>query len=342
MTLHEQFTAATAEYLRRLQYNNLSQKTLKNYSGVLERFGAFLAGAETDDLYTAVENWRDSLMQNGAKPSSVKQYLTSLKIFFTSATKRSFPASLRYKENPVDEDFMPKIPDRPYEMVLTDDQVKMLYDNIPPAHFAQYWPRNWAMIMLCCNEKIRNAELLDLRLSDVDMMNHILVVQSGKGRKYREVDMCELTELALAQYLDSGIRPAYLSDDDFLFGTTAAHEQGNVTTRSGAEKWHRGTTNWLSNIIERNVRAITGVAGCRSHDLRHVGSRVCLNAGQSMEMLQGQLGHAQIGTTQIYCSRMGSRRSRDSAKSVLAARDAAAESMREQNSPESNVVTLPA
>lgn len=341
MNTREHYAAATEEYLRRLRFNNLSEKTLENYSRVLAQFGTFLQkNPETDDLFSAVELWRDGLLSGGAKPSTVKQYLTTLKIFFDRATRRSFPERLRFSENPVDEDMKPKTPERPYEIVLTDEQVKSLYRNAPPPHFCGTWPRNWAMIQLCMNEKIRNAELLDLRLSDVDMLHHILIVRSGKGRKYREVDLCELSEFAIAQYLDSGLRPAHLGEDDYLFGTTAAHEQGAVHSRSGAEKWHRGTTNWLSNLIERTVFAVTGVHDVRSHDLRHVGARVCLNAGQSIEELQGQLGHAQINTTQIYTSRMGSRRSRESAKAVLAARDAAAEQMKKQNSTEQNILPL--
>ena len=342
MTTIEKYAAATEEYLRRLRFNNLSPKTLKNYEQVLSQFGVFLwEHPDADDLFSAVERWRDELENCGAAVSTVRQYLTTLKIFFEKSSKRSFPAALRYTENPVDEDLFPKQVKRPYELVLTDEQVALLFRNAPPPHF-QNWPRNWAMVMLCVNEKIRNAELLDLKLSDVDMLHHVLIVQSGKGRKYREVDLCDLSEYAITQYLNSGLRPDYLSDDDFLFGTTAAHEQGAVNTRSGAEKWHRGSTGWLSNVIERTVRAVTGVSDCRSHDLRHVGSRVCLNAGQSMEELQGQLGHAQIGTTQLYCSRMGSRRTRDSARAVLAARDAAAEEMKKQNTPEQLIIAFPA
>lgn len=343
MTTREQYAAATEEYLRRLRFNNLSDKTLENYAAVLSRFGSYLdAQPEESDLYVSVERWRDDLLSGGAKPSTVKQYLTTLKIFFDRATRRSFPEELRFSENPVDEDMKPKTPVRPYEIVLTDEQVKALYQNSPPPHFCGTWARNWAMVMLCLNEKIRNAELLDLRMSDLDMLHHVLIVRSGKGRKYREVDLCELSEFAIAQYLDSGIRPAYLGAEDYLFGTTAAHERGAVNTRSGAEKWHRGTTNWLSNLIERTVYAITGVHDVRSHDLRHVGARVCLNAGQSIEELQGQLGHAQINTTQIYTSRMGSRRSRESAKSVLAARDAAANELKKQKTETPTIIAFPA
>ena len=344
MTLHEKYEAAVAEYLRRVRLNNLSPRTVTNYERVLSRFGDFVAmqdGTE-NDMFAVVELWRDALLENGTAPSSVCQYLTTLKIFFEKAGKRSFPVALRYTENPVDEDMFPKVVKRPYDEILTDDQVTMLFRNEAPPYFGATWARNFAMISLLLNEKIRNAELLDLRLSDLDFLHHELTVQSGKGRKFRIVDMTELTEQAIAQYLDSGLRPAYLGEDDYLFGTTAAHEKGNVTTRSGAESWHRGTGAWLSSVVERTVRAVTGVSDCRSHDLRHVGARVCLNAGQSMEELQGQLGHSSVTTTEIYANRLLQRRRRESAKAVLAARDAAAEQMKKQTAPEQLIIAFPA
>lgn len=343
MTPTEKYAAATAEYLRRMRFNNLSPKTLKNYEQVLSIFGAFLSEQpDADDLYACVERWRDAMTEQGSAVSTVRQYLTTLKIFFEKSSKRSFPAALRYTENPVDEDLFPKQVKRPYDEILTDEQVMQLYRNVPPPHFGPTWARNFAMIQLCMNEKIRNAELLDLRLSDLDFIHHELTVQNGKGRKFRVVDMTDLTEQAIRQYLDSGIRPDYLSDDDFLFGTTAAHERGAVNSRSGAEKWHRGTTGFLSQAIERTVKAVTGVPSVRSHDLRHVGARVCLNAGQSMEELQGQLGHSSITTTEIYANKLLQRRRRESAKAVLAARDAAAEQMKKQNTPEQTVIAFPA
>ena len=343
MDLSVKYDHAVDLYIQRIMLNNLSPKTIEDYKKVLWRFGDFLREYEDpEDFFAVVEAWRDHLTESGAKPSTVRQYLNTLKIFFERTTRRSFPKDLRFDENPVDEDMFPKVVKRPYEEILTDDQVVMIYSSAPPPNFPM-WERNYAMLCILINEKIRNAELLDLRLCDLDFVHHELTVQSGKGRKMRVVDMTELTEQAIARYLDSGVRPSYLSDEDYLFGTTAAHKKGEVNTRSGAEKWHRGSGAWLSSVVERTVKAITGTPSVRSHDLRHVGSRICLNAGQSLEELQGQLGHSQISTTQIYSDKLLQRRRRESAKAVLAARDAVAEEMKKQSAaPEQLVIPFPA
>lgn len=340
-TLHDKLSKASTEYFRRLGMENLSPATIANYKNVVQSFTEFVGETEQTDEYVAVVAWKTRLFENGLSPTSIKQYLVDLQIFFGAVCHRSYPEEIRFSENPIDKTLMPKIPERPYPTILTDEQVVLLYQNEPPtSHYKPMWPMTWAVLMLLLNEKIRVSELTDLRLSDLDYRDHILTVRSGKGRKYREVDFSELSELAVSIYLDSGLRPSNLSDDDYLFGNTASKVKGDIGNRDGVLRWHKFSTTAISQKVERVVEAITGESDVRAHDLRKVGSRVCLNAGQSIEELQGQLGHSQIATTQIYTSRMGSRKGRDSARAVLAARDEAAEQLRIKNQHEQKSIPM--
>ena len=169
------------------------------------------------------------MLCGGAKESTVRQYLITLKIFFEKAVKRSFPAALRFSENPVDEDMFPNVVKRPYDEILTDDHVISLYGNTPLPHFP-HWARNYAMLMLCLNEKIRNAELLDLKLSDLDFAHHELTVENGKGRKFRVVDMTELTSAELAKIGRDAAQECFLCattrDGKEIFDTTHPTKAG--------------------------------------------------------------------------------------------------------------------
>lgn len=311
MTTIEKYEAAVQEYLDRLEWQNLSPRTVENYTRVLRQFGAFLRESGETDLCDAIEAWKVSLMRSTHAPATVNQYLTDLGIFFEKASRRSFPKALRFAENPAADVEPVKVTKRPYAETLTDDQIKALYRNAPYKG-ARLWERTYAVIMVLLNEKIRNSELCDLRLSDLDFRYHELTVRHGKGDKQRVVDLCALTETAILAYLGSGLCPDYLSDDDFLFGVF------------DGGKWSKMSRQGLSKLVEHHVASVCGVEGVRSHALRHVGSRLCLNAGTSLEELQGQLGHVQISTTMIYSGRLQQRRRRESAQEVLAARDAAA------------------
>ena len=318
------YQKAVEEYMTRLQFQNLSPKTLRNYETTLRLFGDFLAENPTDDLYEAVECWKESMLRKGNAASTTNTRLTQLSIFFTKACKRSFPKELRFSDNPVEEVELTKVVKRPYGEVIPDNLVPLLFVNEPPKNAKKsLWARNFAMIQLLLNEKIRLDELLSLTPADVDVYHHELTIQNGKGRKFRVVDLTDMSIAALEAYSASGIRPL-VSDTAPLFGTTAAKIKG-VSAR-GCE-WHKGSEMWAEKIVEAHIRNVTGIPKVHPHSLRHLGSRICLCAGQSMEELQGALGHSSITTTAIYTDRVKQRAHRDSAKAVLAARDAAAQKL---------------
>lgn len=324
MTALEKFDAATSTYLQNLRMKNTSEKTLRNYATRLTLFRSYWisncesAEPETDPDYSVILSWRDAMLNGGKKATTVKQYLNELSYFFSAFRKPLFGRELQYPVNPVEPEFYPKTETRPYDVILTDTEVLRLVGNVcPTSQMKAMWPRNYAITAILLTSQIRNSELLDLRLCDLDFENGEINVEHGKGNKYRCVQFTPFAQSAVRLYLASGIRPADAPDTAPLFGTTAAHEFGTFT--SGEAQWHRGSSQWLSSVVERHVNSVTGVPGVRTHDLRHIGSRLLLNAGASMEFVQSELGHVSITTTQRYCGRLMQRRGQNSAKEVIAA-----------------------
>ena len=329
MTPIEKYDAASAAYLRNAAFTGKSADTVSNYRFRLLRFReAWLAahdGApESDPDYTDVLAYRDGLMENGAAASTVRQYLVELRAFFEAMEKPRFVPGVSYPENPVDTAFYPVVKKRPYDLILTDDQVKLLLPRVRPENAKKStWPRNYAFVALILATKIRNSELLALTLDDLDFENGELTVNHGKGDKFRVVDFPPFAQAAVLLYLQSGLRPAALPSSAPLFGTTAEHKAASGSTDAG--EWHKGSDVWLSECVRRHVLAVTGVDKVRTHDLRHVGARLELNGGASMESLQSELGHSSMSTTQIYSGRLQARRGRNSAKEILAEMDRIAE-----------------
>lgn len=317
MTPIEKYDAAVAAYLRNATFTGKSPATIDNYRSRLLRFreawtAAHAGAPENDPAFADVLSFRDNLMENGAAASTVRQYLIELRAFFEAMEKPRFVPGVSYPENPVDTEFYPVVKKRPYDLILTDDQVKKLLPRRRPENAKKTtWPRNYAFIALILATKIRNSELLALTLDDLDFEAGELTVNHGKGDKFRVVDFPPFAQAAVLLYLQSGLRPASLPSSAPLFGTTAA----SGTNKSG--EWHKGTDVWLSECVRRYVLAATGVDNVRTHDLRHVGARLSLNAGASMEYLQSELGHSSMNTTQIYSGRLQARRGRNSAKEIL-------------------------
>lgn len=342
MTQIEHYNAAVAEYMKRTEFKGASPCTLKNYETVLNKFGAYLAEQpEGVDLYEVVEQWRDDMLSAGKANSTVKQNMITMNIFFGAASKRSFPAALRYAENPVDPDLYPIVKKKPYGNLLDDADIIKLWKNEPPTPQCKaLWERNYAIVCLILGTGLRNSEVRNLRLRDVSWPLEEIVVRSGKGDKFRIVDASPIVLESLTAYLNSGIRPAYLSDTDYLFGNTAAHEYGNVENSENAEHWHPFSVAGLSQLIERHVRNVCGETDIRSHDLRHLFARIHLNVNGNISELQSALGHSSPNISQIYAGMVAPRRARDSARAVIAARDEAAEQLRMKNEQQQGVIPL--
>jgi len=320
------FDKAVSAYLTDARYKGVSQKTYDNYEKRLNYFREFWLEHNADSAPTAdvVRAWRDSLTDKGLSASSVKQYLVELKAFFEFASDEELHDEPFYQKNPVSKKLFPRTAveaKKPYDKILENDDIKLLWQNKKQG---KYWARNYAVITLLLDGKIRNAELLDMKLKDIDFNHKEAVIPKGKGNKYRVVTLSDISLSAIKLYLTSGLRPKYCTDDDFLFGTTAAHAFGEAHT-DNSEPWHRGTSQWLSKMVETHVKNVTGKSGFRSHSMRHNGAVIDLNNGSSLERIQAELGHSSITTTEIYAGRLQPvRHSREMAE-VIAVRDEWAE-----------------
>lgn len=310
MTALEKFDRAVAAYLRNATFTGKSAVTVDNYRFRLARFRELWTEAHNgaplnDPDYADVLNFRDKLLEARIAASTVKQYLVELRAFFAAFARPLLVPGLSYPENPVEPSFAPRTKKRPYDQILNDEQITALLSSAKPdGAWGKNWPRNYAMLALMLSTELRSEEIRSLTLADLDFADEIITVAHGKGDKFREVDFPLFARSAVELYLQSGIRPASLPDTAPLFGV--------------GEEWKIGTRQWLHGITTRIVKQATGVDNVGPHDLRHVGARLKLNAGATMEEMQAELGHSQITTTKIYTGRLQTRRGRAGAKSVLA------------------------
>lgn len=338
MTPLDKYAAAKAFYLDNLSATEVSPHTARNYESTIRRFCDFwqqTTGAAADPTIKDVIAWRDELIKKGTSPATVRQYLVNLECFYSTITDRTLGEMRFYSRNIVSKKLYPKIKKRPYDEILTNDQAAKLF-ALPDEDRARGTNRlrNYAIIILLLSTGIRNSELLDLDLAHVDLHNRLLTVESGKGGKFRTVDLPEIAVSALTAYLRSGIRPLDAPDDLPLFGTTCPKGWQSInkadpeTSRKSVVPFHRGTSQWLSALVERHVYDVTGVKNVRTHDLRHVFARLQLRSGVSLELLQGELGHSNPSTTQIYSDRLTARKQMEDARAVFAAAAAANESIK--------------
>jgi integrase/recombinase XerD len=151
------------------------------------------------------------------------------------------------------------------------------------------------MVELLYASGLRISELTGLTLASVARDPAYLIVK-GKGGKERLAPLNTAARLALKAYLQ--IRPEHLPKGDkanpWLFPSRG--KEGRLTPRRVAQM-----------LDEAAVLAGIDPARVSPHVLRHAFATHLLEGGADLRVVQTLLGHADIGTTQIYTHVAGDR-----------------------------------
>ncbi|WP_226645820.1 integron integrase [Microbulbifer variabilis] len=176
-------------------------------------------------------------------------------------------------------------------------------------------------IQLMYGSGLRSAELLSLRIKDVDFGSNNIFVRGGKGNKDRTTLLpqgvipdlerqVQCVSLLHQQDLLAGYGLVYLPDAldrkypnaakqlawQYLFPANTISK----CPRSGIYRRHH----MHSSTLTRQVSTAAGKAGinkpARCHAFRHSFATHLLEAGYDLRTIQELLGHSDISTTEIY------------------------------------------
>lgn len=189
------------------------------------------------------------------------------------------------------------------------------------AVLAQLDGAKWLMASLLYGSGLRLMECLRLRIQDVDMTSCEILVRFGKGGKDRRTMLPQGALPALRQQreealrvfrrdLTAGLAGVWLPDALARKYPNAAIEPGwqylfpsrsrTRDPRSGRWLRHHVDEGVLQRAVKLAVKAsgINKPASC--HTLRHSFATHLLEDGYDIRTVQELLGHADVGTTQIY------------------------------------------
>ena len=183
----------------------------------------------------------------------------------------------------------PKLRRKLPETLSAADMDKLL--SMPMSGDA-YAIRDRAMLELFYSSGLRISELSGLSLQQVDLENGFVRV-FGKGSKERVVPLGSRARDAVVAYLGSArsrlVKPRTGSE---LF----ISERGKAISRK---------TVW---VIVKKYAQLAGLGKkVKPHLLRHSFATHLLGGGADLRAIQEMLGHASIGTTQIYTAVENSR-----------------------------------
>ena len=210
--------------------------------------------------------------------TSILRHLATLRMCYKFATARNLAPS-----NPTELLETPqrwkKLPD-----VLGREQVAALFAGIDPAHKLALRDRAIIELFYACG--LRASELAEITLNDVHPDLGVIRV-IGKGNKERIIPIGGPAQTALDNYLKN-LRPQLLKIKNRQSDRIFLSRSGGPITR--VVLWQL--------IVKMAQHA--GIRKIHPHTLRHTFATHLLSGGADLRVVQELLGHADVGTTQIY------------------------------------------
>ncbi|HIE12509.1 MAG TPA: site-specific tyrosine recombinase XerD [Desulfotomaculum sp.] len=258
----------------------LAQNTLLAYRSDLTHFSDFVKKrrfAVPGGLRDALLAYLLELQRTGLAAATVARRLAALKAFF------GFLARVNYlQEDPAGELSSPKLIQR-LPRVLTQQDVERLL--IAPRCNTPIGLRDRAMLELAYATGVRVSELVGLDMESVNFEAGYVRV-FGKGARERIVPLGRIALHCLAEYLERG-RPVLVGG--YGGKSLFVNRRGERLTRQAFWKMLKGY-----------AKAAGVNKKLSPHTLRHSFATHLLENGADLRVVQELLGHADIGTTQVY------------------------------------------
>ena len=214
--------------------------------------------------------------KEGKAASTVSRALASTRSFFGWLFKEG-----KIRRDPADSMHAPKI-EKKVPVILTVDEVTKLLEQPSGANPKEI--RDKAMLELLYATGIRVTELVNLKLSDVNMS--IGFITCRDEHKERMIPFGHAAKDALAKYLESA-REAFLKGtrSELLF----TNYSGRAMSRQGFWK-----------IIKYYGERAGIEEDITPHTLRHSFAAHLLSNGADMRAVQTMMGHSDLASTQMY------------------------------------------
>jgi integrase/recombinase XerD len=241
----------------------LAPKTQQGYIRTIKNFAVFLGRSPDTASLEDVRRFQLHLAENGAHTPILNHAVTALRFFFRVTLARpGIVEHTTFIREPC------KLP-----VVLSPEEVARLLDAAPGLKYR-------TALSVAYGAGLRAAEVVALKLSDIDSKRMIIRVEQGKGRKDRYV-MLSAHLLNLLRAWWRVRRP-----QGWLFPGRDPVQP--ITTRQLNRACHAAAQ---AANIDKNVSL---------HTLRHSFATHLLEQKIDIRVIQVLLGHAKLDTTALY------------------------------------------
>ena len=226
------------------------------------------------DLYGFMVYCKEELRNNTATRA---RKTSTLRLFFKYMSVQTH----RLESNPADLLEAPKIKQSLPKYLSLEDSLELL-NSVD----GENERRDYCILTIFLNCGLRLSELCGLNLSDISSDGTMTV--TGKGNKERMVYLNNSCKTAIKRYLE--VRPHE--------GLTAESKNALFISRNRKRISPRTVEHIVTSYIKK--AGLDG-KGLSTHKLRHTAATLMYQHGHvDIRVLKDILGHANLGTTQIY------------------------------------------
>ena len=271
----------TKHYLRYLKLERgYSPNTVEAYKHDLEWLLGYLEQEGVDPLSVKLEDlehFAAMLSDHGISAKSQARILSGVRSFYRYLVLDGY-----LDVDPTELLESPHLPQHLPEYLSTEE-VDALENSIDLTSNEGH--RNRAIIEVFFSCGLRVSELTNLKLSDLFLPQGFIRV-NGKGGKQRLVPISERAIHELELWFDDRrqmkIKPG---EEDYVF----LNRRGHHLTRT-----------MILIMVKRQAEAAGIKKTISPHTLRHSFATALLKGGADLRIIQELLGHADLGTTEIY------------------------------------------
>ncbi len=268
-----------SEYL--LLEKKYSNHTVGAYVRDLEMFQSFLDVEHQQQIqeaeYALIRHWIINLVDRKVSNRTINRKLSALNSYYKYLQKIG-----AIESNPLKKHKALKVAKK-VQVPFSENELKDVIQLLAQEHdFVGV--RNRLMVELFYATGIRRIELVEIKLTDVNMELKTLKVL-GKRNKERYIPLISTVLNSLKEYLKLRNELPVIHDNNVLFLT---------------EKGHKIYEMLVYRIINKYFSKASSKLKCSPHVLRHSFATHLLNEGADLNAVKELLGHTSLAATQVY------------------------------------------
>lgn len=274
-------------FLQHIQFEKrLSHHTLTAYASDMKQFSLYLEfqyelkEPERADSQM-IRSWIASLAEEKMDNRSINRKIATLRSYYNFLLRRKAIAAdpmLKVKALKTDRSLPKYVEEKPMQTML--DEVEFAND------FTGL--RDKLVLELLYGTGMRLAELIGLKIGDINLYNNTLIVL-GKRNKHRVIPINKSLVEAINIYMKCReevlIENPENKDNHYL-----------ILTDNGTQTYPM----FIQRLVKKYLSLVTSLEQRSPHVLRHTFATHLLNRGADLNAIKDLLGHTSLAATQVY------------------------------------------